>query len=70
MGWQKRGRSMNSQTGFGSFVGGRTQKLLHYALKNKSCKMCEANAKRFKKALEASKKNLTPTAIRSPYGLV
>ena len=41
MGWQKRGKGFNSNTGQGAVMGLHTGKILDYATKNKTCRTCE-----------------------------
>ena len=41
MGWQKRGRAMNSLTGVGVNIGLHTGKVLGYATRNKRCITCD-----------------------------
>ena len=48
MGWQKRGRAMNSLTGVGHAVGSVTGKVLAYATRSKRCATC-ATAERLEK---------------------
>ena len=40
MGWQKRGRAMNSLTGVGHSVGVKTGKVISYATRSKRCATC------------------------------
>jgi len=46
MGWQKRGRAMNSLTGVGHAVGIETGKVIAYATRSKRCATCYAAQKR------------------------
>ena len=39
--WQKRGKSRNSLTGFGTVVGDSTGKVLDYRVKSTRCRFCE-----------------------------
>ena len=41
MGWQKRGRAMNSLTGVGANIGAKTGKIVNYATRSKRCITCE-----------------------------
>ena len=41
MGWAKRGRTMNSQTGTGADVSSKTKKVIGYATRNKRCITCD-----------------------------
>ena len=41
MGWQKRGRALNSLTGVGANIGAKTGKTVNYATRNKRCITCE-----------------------------
>ena len=45
MGWAKRGRAMNSQTGTGANVGSKTNKVIGYAMRNKRCITCDIAAR-------------------------
>lgn len=49
MGWQKRGRGHNSSTGHGAVMGLTTGKVLDFATKTKTCRIC-------KNAMKAGKK--------------
>ena len=46
MGWQKRGRAMNSSTGVGHAVGARTGKVIEYATRSERCAICYAAEQR------------------------
>ena len=45
MGWAKRGRAMNSQTGARANVGSKTKKVIGYATRNKRCITCDIAAR-------------------------
>ena len=45
MGWQKRGKGHNSLTGHGVTMGLATGKVLSYATRCKSCRVCESSKK-------------------------
>ena len=45
MGWQKRGKGHNSLTGHGTAMGLVTGKVLSYATRCKSCRVCDSSKK-------------------------
>ncbi|XP_028416613.1 uncharacterized protein LOC114540689 [Dendronephthya gigantea] len=45
MGWQKRGKGFNSNTGQGAVMGLDTGKIIDYTTKTKTCRICEHAAK-------------------------
>ena len=45
MGWPKRGRAMNSSTGAGALIGLRSAKVLGYASRVKTCRICDTAAR-------------------------
>ena len=47
MGWQKRGKGFNSNTGQGAVMGLHTGKIMDYATKTKTCRVCD-HAKKMK----------------------
>ena len=50
MGWQKRGRAMNSLTGVGHAVGVKTGKIISYATRSKRCATCRSAEQRQQEA--------------------
>lgn len=56
MGWQKRGRGHNSSTGHEAVMGLTTGKVLDFATKSKTCRIC-------KNAMKAGKKQMSMTAV-------
>ena len=52
MGWQKRGRSFNSNSGHAFLVGGKTRKVIAFLTCMKKCTVCEKYDKKNKEAPE------------------